>query len=1032
MASPLTANFLAAWRRENRDIATLVKVELTSPSALTLYLGSREVATPGTPPQVWQAALADIEPIARTARLRESSWAPMSAGFTVLDVPLAHQTGGKRALDVFRTHRWIGAICTFYFWDVSLTAAADLATIGHKFMVQGYEVEGWKAIVRAIQRWDWNLEADLVPVNRKRYARAPEDSLGHFIPKVRGSVRGNPLRPPWLNRWGDDQHGHDLVVGARHCVAGIVVDAGGGGTAPGTPTRVLFASHACKVFHDQTLGAMPLLAVDDKLAILDPADADVFNTSADGAGFKIADVSSAGVDPFAIGFYPMPPVNVELVAANNAENPRAALDVANETSYALLDYDAGYRELRLRLPTVPPPGDLIATSFCIGYTMIQGSAASTRFRMENTKTASTFHDLALAGATTPTFEAVTRTQTTWDGFNAIPDEPWAYGQTIMRLYFSGAPADSPKLRIFYMGVVVKFRPNREVVGDTMVGVVIDLGAKERIPTRDREPLAREIRARFAIPVFSYAGSKWFAELDGYADAGGAYTGNGTDLIQRAPDLAHHVLVLEGLEATADVETGVGAFGSFVDARALLKTWRQSDMVHAVVTADPDRVSAILAELCRDAGIWIYLSEFDNKWKCVVWKKGAAVDYSPKITVRDIAAPGPRLRPTPGSRRETGVRVPYGYDAFRGRTVHECSIGPGRSVSGHKYRNLRDQHLTVVASGVEQNNKLDFHVGVTDYTATLTTGDYASGIAAAQDVQTKMNAAFASDWIAGWGPVVVAGFNDTIRFNDGADKTATIAPGAYATMEALATAAQTAMNAAASSGWTCTYSRSTRRIYLRRSSAPENLLWGTGAVALKRAMALLGYQKADIVGTDVTAQYDREEEMFHIGNLSTAFDIEWETGTNGTNGTNLNCANLFGYDGARDNVSSGATDVSFMGVCPKNVREQAIAALTGATGERPPLRIDGSTIYDHDTAREVRDRATDLLCVNRPECWFPLLSMPDMESGRVFECDASLDELWPYAVEGSDGSWAGKKWQVLDKVQHAAGSYVTEVLAVEIS
>ena len=54
-----------------------------------------------------------------------------------------------------------------------------------------------------------------------------------------------------------------------------------------------------------------------------------------------------------------------------------------------------------------------------------------------------------------------------------------------------------------------------------------------------------------------------------------------------------------------------------------------------------------------------------------------------------------------------LRIGYGFDAWTRRTLHEGRGGPNHSSSGHKFRSLRDERITVVAS---ESDRIDFTVG----------------------------------------------------------------------------------------------------------------------------------------------------------------------------------------------------------------------------------------------------------------------------------------------------------------------------------
>jgi hypothetical protein len=260
------------------------------------------------------------------------------------------------------------------------------------------------------------------------------------------------------------------------------------------------------------------------------------------------------------------------------------------------------------------------------------------------------------------------------------------------------------------------------------------------------------------------------------------------------------------------------------------------------------------------------------------------------------------------------------------------------------------------------------------------------------------------------------------------------------MEALAAAAAVAINAvtAAPANWSCSYSRSTRKITISRAAGTAELRWGTGAIATIRAMGLLGYKVVDKTGgLSYAADYEREEERFYIGEIvSTLIDFNWETGANGSllpTGA-LNCAALFGFDGTRDSLNDGSgTDVFFFGSCPRRTREQICADAEEDYGSKRLIALAGTTIYDDDTARETRNRRVDLHCVARPDLWLLSDQVPDLERGKVLELGASMDTICAYAVADSDGSFAGKKFMALDLMHHMGPvAWEDEALAIEIS
>jgi len=765
--------------------------------------------------------------------------------------------------------------------------------------------------------------------------------------------------------------------------------------------------------------------------------ADVINDATDGTGMVIADSPVGGPDPLT-ALFPIHPIQVELVAVNNAENPRALLDPLNETSYCRLDYDAGLREVRVRLPTLGSPGDIVRFDAEIIYRSV-GSTANVAFRLLNTVTGLQTSILSLTGSATPRAEGFGSTLG-WGGGGGWPANPWQFGDCVLVVDFNAASA-GVKVDIFAIGLSCQFRPKRDVLGvftttETAYAyfhdrpnffervIKGDPGTLRVVPYQvTKEQSVTEIRRSF------------FCNIEGYADDGsGTYTGLAAGLIELAPDIAQHLLVTYGGQTTAQIERGVGVFGSFVDARAKLKTWHQADMVHALAITEKTDLIRVLAALAEDAACWIYLSRFDDNFHCIPWKAGAAVDFDRTLTKYDLAGKAPVIVMTPDTRVMVGIRVPYGFDYPSGRYLQETLVGSARSLAGHRWRGLRDQQLSVIASGTGQNNKLDFTVvGAGAFTATLATGDY-TGPTMRTEVQAAMQAARPDDWVACFGPLVVGGVNAKLQIQEfeGAQniKIATIAASSYATMEALGTATQSRLNEV-SSGFTVSYSRVSRKYTISRS--PNNFRIGDiNAVPSDHfASVLLGYGRATTAYAAFhVAAFEREEDVFAIGNVTRDVEVNWETGANGLTAGLKNCAALLGFDSTRDSAGGQGSQV---GISPKGTLEQALEAARSKYGAKRESSVGGQSIFDSGTARELRNRIADLGRVARPAIILESDYLPDMERGRVFEFDASVDDLKRYAVEGTDGSWAGKKFQATKVIQHAGGdSYLTEVVAVEIS
>lgn len=103
------------------------------------------------------------------------------------------------------------------------------------------------------------------------------------------------------------------------------------------------------------------------------------------------------------------------------------------------------------------------------------------------------------------------------------------------------------------------------------------------------------------------------------------------------------------------------------------------------------------------------------------------------------------------------------------------------------------------------------------TATITYSSQLSTTYAASNTREQMRSRV---WKPS-GQFYISSSNCSVYVNDGSNRTATISSGSYATGSALATAVQTALNAV-SSNWACTYSSTTYRFTITRSSGTGNL------------------------------------------------------------------------------------------------------------------------------------------------------------------------------------------------------------------
>jgi hypothetical protein len=99
-----------------------------------------------------------------------------------------------------------------------------------------------------------------------------------------------------------------------------------------------------------------------------------------------------------------------------------------------------------------------------------------------------------------------------------------------------------------------------------------------------------------------------------------------------------------------------------------------------------------------------------------------------------------------------------------------------------------------------------------------------------------------------------------------------------------------------------------------------------------------------------------------------------------------------------------------------------------------MGFEAKTIIDTDTARELRNRIVDM--ASDPDLQvvtFRSTKVPDLERGRVLAFSSLFDAIIPFPKQGSDGSWSGKKFWVVETRQNAGPArWDTEVTCVEVA
>lgn len=981
----------------------LVQIDLTDPSARTLRLSYAEVGFGGVG---YHGAIEEADAIEEPGEFLTTGYQQCAWTFSCLDVWLPGQLRTDTFAKLLSAYRFRGAAITAQQWDAT-DPTTDAATM-FLGVINGYGFERGRVTFECVQRRDWNKTLDPVRCTIYKFPRAPQKSLGGVIPTVIGKGAAQPLRGDYGRILGPSRNNFDHNGGGIPTSRGLLVDIGRGS---GDKGKVLVASHALSSIGQGSLGTnfFGQNGAGAAPSVIDPNVADIIN-AATGAGFVVPDDTGTF-------FLPIFPVDIPTLA-NTADNARAILDPGNETTFALLDQAAGKYYLTAQLPDVPPEGTLVDFWIVFGY---KSNAAIGDIRFIFANLASGNSQLFSPLASTTEIVAFQIANLYW------PADLWSLGQCELRWQFlsPGAAGNAGvTMRCHTFGVILQYKPR---AGGAYAAA---LAAWKAWQAGRRPP---GFKADWKHP-HHYQGPPnpgpppsqlpWMDQYTYYANANGPLDdGSGTDtgtasaLILRAPDIAKYLLRTYCAQAGGQFETGIGALGSFVDARDQLVTWNRRTMEHFLTIDDEMQTVDVLEQLARDSVSVVHLGRSDAKFRWTPFVVAPTTTFPRIIEPEDVIdLELLKLETMPDANLISSVSVSYLFDVSRSNYASESFCSGKDSRSGYAYASLRDESIVVVAN---ESDRFDWRAGNPGivYTATLTPGTY-DPWTFAKHLQARMQAASPETAIIHYGPRIEANYNSKLDINDGANKTLSVSTNDFTTFEDLCDSIQAGLNFL-SSNWSVIYNRTTRKVTIDRSSGTKILKGLTGPSAAS-ILGVLGIAELTSQTCPVTSEVEVEEQRFVVTDRSARLIILNETGPNGLNSGAARAAGaLLGMPLDRDSFPASTSTTCVSGTCPKSTREYTLAAVEAKYGARRPHQLTAKTILDTDTAREARNRIIDLGGAPRPMVSLRSARIRDMERYHVVELSSRFDPLVPYTEEGTDGSWAGKKFWVVN-LRHYVG------------
>lgn len=1020
MSSPFSTALLARARSDHRSLVGLAKVEISTPSALTLYLGESEVLTPDG--QLWEGGLT-LDTIYQEVPSLGTGPSPASTTIAIENRRYSFQSSTATIGDSLSSYLWQGATVTIYLWDRDLTDFAD-ACQRFSGIVDSYELGDERLTLNCLQDRSWNRPHPTLVVDKTNYPNAPDGQQGAVIPTVYGSHIAWPLRSPHTAGYTNKQYHEDSGAG-QGAIPLVLTDPGTGSA----DVQLVAASHACGDLLDRANGYSAFIVANDVLAPLDTAG---ITETLSGPSYLTID------DDSLIAYYGARAIDVRTTGAgtvNSALNPRRAMDVFDETSYATLNQTAGTDQEKLVL-VGPNLGSLGTIESATVIMCFSGDAANTQnIRVYPEELGVTFGTVISTASTGTTPQIVTGT---WDTayYNAstwqFGTKPSTGGQCCWSIDFAGASANN-KARVYWVAIRVKYRPSRNLLTPAIITGQVSMQQE-----RPFVPFLNTYlpNGQYYTPPTLQQSGQFYANIKGYVDdGGGTYTGTASAVIERPCDIIRHFLTTYG--GASSFETASGGFGSFVDARNKLRNATPNDFKLACWLGEASSVQRYVQKMAEQSLLCIVQDVFTNKWLCHVWKQGAAPDYDLVLTRNELPDLfEPSL--TSSVSLAQGVRVRYGYDYFRNRTMFEAYVGASGSSQGYNFPTIRDQVLTVDST----NNKLDWVTSSNTttwgasapytYAETLTSATYAP-IDLASHIRGKMYARMlsATRYLqVGFGFTVKASYNDWVEFSYGASSYSfQLDPGDY-TAELLASTIASKMNAAAgvSNVIGCTYSHTTNKFtFTTTGSNTAFLAIGSCAHPTMQARWLFGLTLSTSSNswtsggplTSTDACY--ADRFWFRGQTTAQFALKFATGASVATSCNV----LLGFP-----VADSAEAANHVATYARGQRETTCATSQSLYGPRADSTITADWIRDEASAQQRRDREFDYGSAPRVRLRARSPFMADLQVMRVLSVSSDMDSRRAYPKYGTDGSWENKPMRVTKVVHYHAPTYHTEFEAEE--
>lgn len=671
-----------------RQPILLATIELRSfgdASPLTLHLSSPAYIGPDDQP--WDGLIHEPSQISAGGAVLTEKWNPVDVDLVIQDRPVTGQVGGATFSDLFPLYEFVGARVLLQIAFDNTMVTSDYRTIFDGTITNFRNMDSLHVSLYCSQDREWSA---VIPprVMDKTYPNAPKDLKGVPIPIRFGNwqtgrrrmtlpghladydpifwavARGHANTLPTSSQVADGPTQPQFLVSDRECAAG-------------TGDLYIFESSVNQIAKTLTAPGESNPAGGPNILTL-PSDR-----------VYLVPILPVGIEPSTTG-----------LNAQELLREDKPIDLAG---FASLDWDAGAKVIMLTMPDVASLGTFVQMIVYIAYNKNSWSAPLGTFGIKNlSEITQSLADFVTPATTSPIGTArpegddsvtIATTGPVCSKWEDIPN----------CVVYIDVGAAGQKVDIHRIVPIVKYVPAGRIVRP---GTTRQKATRYNVrgsPSNSRRAEFRfYYRTDITTPDVTEFETGQMALPVGMPDkhhASGAlpgtYTGTDGAVIEHPCDLIHWLLrELGGLPAT-QITSDAGAFGSFVDARAVLAgyqffgEWAQTTDVETAV-----------AELAAEALCWAFrrTTVAGAPWVLIPWDTGAALNYRTATDLfrfnasdRTVQQGSLSVNRTDIARVVNRLHVNFDYDQRTSSYAQQIFIAPGDSWGWDGSAYVRDQN-----------------------------------------------------------------------------------------------------------------------------------------------------------------------------------------------------------------------------------------------------------------------------------------------------------------------------------------------------